>query len=245
METSKPDVDAIFFDAVGTLFEVRGSVGAIYSRIAARHGLVTDPAEVETQFRAAFNAKSLEGMTPGPSSGFREEKAWWMDLVRRVFSGRMPPDALRDYFDDVFEAFRGAQAWAIDPGTPPVLERLRSSGYRLAVLSNFDSRLFDVLANLGIDSCFERVVVSWHAGSAKPDPGIFRRALAAMHVSAPRAIHVGDSLREDVEGATAAGLHAALLDRRGRHPAWNPAYRLESLSELLCILPGRVSRTVL
>jgi putative hydrolase of the HAD superfamily len=240
MEALKLDVDAIFFDAVGTLFEVRGSVGAIYSSIAARHGVMTDPAEVETEFRAAFHAKSLEGMAPGPA-GLREEKAWWMDLVRRVFSERMPPGVLCGYFADVFEAFRGAQAWTIDPGTPMVLERLRSSGYRLAILSNFDSRLFDVLANLGIDSLFEQVIVSWHAGSAKPDPRIFRRALAAMHVPATRALHVGDSLLEDVEGATGAGLHAALLDRRGRHPGWKAGCRLGDLSELLRILPGRAT----
>jgi putative hydrolase of the HAD superfamily len=243
MEYPPLDVDVVLFDAVGTLFEVDGSVGAIYSRIAARHGVVTEPAEIEAKFRAAFHAKSLEGMDAGPTSGVAAEKAWWLDLVRRVFSGRMRPEVLSGYFEDVFEAFRSARAWVIDAEARPTLDELRARGYRLGVVSNYDSRLFDVLANLGIDSCFDRVVVSWHAGSAKPDPEIFYRALAATGVSTSRALHVGDSLREDVAGAAAAGLHAALLDRQRRHAGWSAGCRLETLRELLQILPGQTSRT--
>jgi putative hydrolase of the HAD superfamily len=229
-------MDVIFFDAAGTLFKVRGSVGEIYSRIAGHYQAATDPKQVETAFRAAFHAKSLEGFQSREQAGLRAERAWWMDVVRRVLGGTMKPEVLRNYFDEVFEAFRSARAWELYEDTRPGLERLRARGYRLAVISNFDSRLFDVLANLGIDFFFERVILSWHAGSAKPDPAIFRRALEAMHVTAPRALHVGDSLHDDVTGATASGLAAALLDRERKHLDWNAGPRPESLLELSQIL---------
>lgn len=147
-------MDVVFFDAAGTLFKVRGSVGEIYSRIAEHYRVVADPKRVELAFRTAFHAKSLEGFPSGEQPGLRAEKAWWMDVVRRVFGETMKPEDLRDYFDEVFEAFRSRQAWELYEDTRPGLERLRAGGYRLAVISNFDSRLFDVLANLEVDFFF-------------------------------------------------------------------------------------------
>jgi putative hydrolase of the HAD superfamily len=232
----KLEVDVIFFDAAGTLFKVKGSVGEIYSRMAARYRVFADPKQVDAAFRKAFHAKSLESFPSGGSAGLRAEKAWWMDVVRQVFGETMKPEDLRDYFDEVFEAFRGSAAWALYEDTRPSLERLRAGGYRLAVISNFDSRLFDVLANLEIDCFFERVILSWHAGAAKPDPAIFRSALETMHAPASRAAHVGDSLHDDVAGANASGLAAPLLDRKRSHLDWDAGPRLESLIELPQIL---------
>jgi putative hydrolase of the HAD superfamily len=232
----KLEMDVVFFDAAGTLFKVRGSVGEIYSRVAEHYGVVADPKRVESAFRAAFHAKDLEGFPPGEQAGLRAEKSWWMDVVRRVFGETMKPEDLRGYFDEIFEAFRSRQVWELYDDTRLCLERLRTRGCRLAVISNFDSRLFDVLANLEIDFFFERVILSWHAGAAKPDPAIFRRALETMHVAAPRAVHVGDSLHDDVAGAMASGLAALLLDRERKHLDWDAGSRLESLIELSQIL---------
>ncbi|MBZ5496199.1 MAG: HAD-IA family hydrolase [Acidobacteriia bacterium] len=227
--------DVVFFDAAGTLFKVKGSVGEVYSRIAGNYGVTAAPAAVEAAFRAAFHAKSLQGLSPG-QNGIRAEKAWWMDIVRQVFASRMSPEVLSEYFEELFAAFRSARAWTLYDDTRTCLERLRSRGYRLAVISNFDSRLFDILANLEIDSFFEQVVLSWHVAAAKPDPAIFRGALDAMNAAAPRALHVGDSLHEDVAGAIAAGMPVALLDRDGRHHNWSAGPRLENLHELLKLL---------
>lgn len=232
----KLEVDVIFFDAAGTLFKVRGSVGEIYSRIAKHYRVVADPKQLETAFRTAFRDKSLEGFPHRGSSGLRAERAWWMDLVRRVFADAMKPEDLREYFSELFETFRSSRAWELYEDTRPGLERLHAGGYRLAVVSNFDSRLFDVLANLGIDSFFDRVILSWHAGAAKPDPAIFRSALETMQVPASRAAHVGDSLHDDVTGAIASGLAAPLLDRERKHLDWSAGLRLESLLELSQIL---------
>ena len=179
--------DVVFFDAAGTLFRVKGSVGEIYSRVAAKYGLMADSEAVEAELRAAFHAKTSEGLLPG-ETGLRAEKAWWLDVVLRTFAGKMPPEAMNAYFDEVFETFRGAGAWELFEETRACLQHLRSWGYRLAVISNFDSRLFDVLANLSNDSFFEQVILSWHAGSAKPDQAIFRRALEAVHAVAADAL---------------------------------------------------------
>jgi putative hydrolase of the HAD superfamily len=61
---------------------------------------------------------------------------------------------------------------------------------------------------------------------------IFQAALNHYAVEGRQAWHVGDSLREDVEGAMAAGINAALLDRDNRFAGNSPAPRITSLDQL-------------
>jgi putative hydrolase of the HAD superfamily len=226
-------IRVVFFDAAGTLFRVRGSVGEIYGRAARDLGVDADSREVEIAFRAAFHAKSREGLSHG-QAGLRAEKAWWKEVVRLAFADRMTPEVLNRYFENIFEVFRSAGTWELYPETRECLDHLHGR-CRLGVISNFDSRLFDVLAGLGIDSYFEHVILSWRSGSAKPDPAIFRRALDEMQVEAAHAVHVGDSPEEDARGAEAAGITGVLLDREDRHTDW-PGPRAANLGDLLKML---------
>jgi putative hydrolase of the HAD superfamily len=208
--------EVVFLDAAGTLFRVRGSVGEIYGSIAQRYGVIADSSRTELEFRQAFRSRSLAPL-PAVAPGDTEaaEKRWWSDVVADVFGARMPGAVLRNYFDEVFEFFRGSGAWELFPDTGPALEWLRTRGYRLGVLSNFDSRLYPLLRSLGVAGYFESVTISWQAGAAKPDSRIFRAALERMKVAPARALHVGDSRTEDYEGALSAGLRAVLVDRDG------------------------------
>jgi len=94
-----------------------------------------------------------------------------------------------------------------------VLGQLRAQGIELGIISNFDSRLFTLLRGLGIDQLFDTVTISSLAQAAKPSPKIFQLALEKHAVDPEEALHVGDSPRDDVEGATKAGLTGVLLDR--------------------------------
>jgi putative hydrolase of the HAD superfamily len=96
-----------------------------------------------------------------------------------------------------------------------VLERLRAGGARLAVVSNWDVSLHDVLERTGLRGLLDAVVISAELGVAKPDPAIFRAALERLGAKADDAIHVGDSVEHDVAGARAAGLEAVFVARNG------------------------------
>ena len=69
------------------------------------------------------------------------------------------------------------------------------------------------------------------AGASKPDPAIFEYALELAGCSAARALHVGDSLEEDVNGARAAGIEAVWLNRAGA-PATDGVPTIATLDEL-------------
>jgi putative hydrolase of the HAD superfamily len=68
---------------------------------------------------------------------------------------------------------------------------------------------------LGIAELFDTVTISSLAHAAKPSPKIFALALEQHAVEPGEAMHVGDSVRDDVDGAMKAGLRAVLLTRQG------------------------------
>jgi len=78
------------------------------------------------------------------------------------------------------------------------------------------------------------VVTSAEVGAAKPSPRVFVRALAIAGVEPGDALHVGDKVDNDVEGAAAAGIRGVLLQREGDPPPGVESIR--SLQELPALL---------
>ena len=101
--------------------------------------------------------------------------------------------------------------------------RARQAGARIVVVSNWDVSLHEVLERVGLAPLVDGVVTSAAVGAAKPAAAIFAHALGLAGVAPERAIHVGDSLDEDVRGAAACGIRPMLLRRDGRSGAPDPA----------------------
>jgi len=233
--TVRPDyskVRAVFFDAGGTLFRPYPSVGEVYSEVAGRHGLCTDSAAVEESFHELWVAR--DGLASlSTRSGEKEEKSWWRELVREVFSkfGRVADFEV--FFDELYDRFASPQTWRLFPDSLPALQALRRRGKILGIVSNWDSRLFGICDGLGSKPHVDFILASAVVGAAKPHPRIFREALKQAGVGPEEALHVGDSLEDDIRGAQGAGIHALFVDRKGRRQALVP-----SISELqfLCDL---------
>jgi putative hydrolase of the HAD superfamily len=113
----------------------------------------------------------------------------------------------------LFQAFTGPEPWEIFEEVPAVLSALDSKGVRMVVVSNWDDRLPILLEKLEISEFFEAIVFSADVGSEKPFPTIFQRALEELSLPAEEVIHIGDRLREDVEGARGVGMQSIHLAR--------------------------------
>lgn len=212
-------IQVVFFDAAGTLFHVKGSVAEIYLRHAEKYGVKPSPAmlsAVSTAFKRAFQeAPPPAFAVSNPSDIKRCERLWWFDIVHNVFYRVGMFEGFDEYFDEVFHAFEGTAYWTLYPETLSVLKTLKEQGMELGIISNFDSRLFTVLRGLGLADFFDTVTISTLAHVAKPSSRIFQCALEKHAVDPDEAIHVGDSVRDDLEGACRAGLHGVLVDREG------------------------------
>jgi putative hydrolase of the HAD superfamily len=120
------------------------------------------------------------------------------------------------------------------PDVLPALGELRERGLKLVIVSNWDTSLPGWLEPTGIMELVDGVVTSAEVGAPKPNPRVFERALALAGVAAGEAIHVGDKVDNDVEGAAAAGVRAILVQREGSPPQGVEAIcSLEGLAALL------------
>jgi putative hydrolase of the HAD superfamily len=80
------------------------------------------------------------------------------------------------------------------------------------VVSNADGRVAHILETTGLAPHLDVIVDSQLEGVEKPDPEIFRRALARLAVAPERAAYVGDIYSIDAVGARAAGLRPLVID---------------------------------
>ncbi|CAA6663534.1 unnamed protein product [Spirodela intermedia] len=103
------------------------------------------------------------------------------------------------------------KAWHLcDPGAERAFKALRKAGVRIAVVSNFDTRLRPLLQALKCDHWFDAVAVSAEVAAEKPNPTIFLKACELLGVKPEDVVHVGDDRRNDVWGARDAGCDAWL-----------------------------------
>jgi HAD superfamily hydrolase (TIGR01509 family) len=118
------------------------------------------------------------------------------------------------------------------------LGALRARGLHLSIVSNIDDDQFGPLfERLGLGEFFDAVTTSEEARSCKPDPGIFRLALAKAGDPPPEeVVFVGDSPDHDVAGAAPFGMRTVLLGRAGRSGAPTPDHVITNLRELLEIV---------
>lgn len=207
-------IKAVFFDAGGTLFSVRPSVGEIYSRIAQKYGMHTQPELIEKFFREEFSKRDKLTAIEAHSNE-KNEKEWWKNLVRTVFEKAVPLRRFDSFFEELYDVFATEEVWALYPDVLGVLKELRKRRFLTGIISNWDARLFTICRGMKIEPYFDFILASAVVGFSKPDSRIFNRALMLVGVSAGEALHVGDSLENDYSGARHAGLRAVLISRNG------------------------------
>jgi putative hydrolase of the HAD superfamily len=215
----------IFLDAVGTLFGIRGSVGKIYQRFAAAAGVQVDAKTLNQAFFQSFAAAPRAAFPGVPQAQIPQlEYNWWRAVAAQSFAEVGVLEQFPDFdvfFQPLFAYFVTADPWELYTEVPQVLAAWQAAGIRLGVLSNFDSRLHQVLQALEIRHFFSSVTISTQAGAAKPEPEIFTAALQEQQqqsisysLSPSQVWHIGDSWPEDVVGAHAAGLTPIWLNRK-------------------------------
>jgi putative hydrolase of the HAD superfamily len=129
------------------------------------------------------------------------------------------------FFDELYTRFAAATAYRLYPETLSVLTQLRQEGYMVGVISNWDSRLTAILEGLGLTEHLHHVTISALVGWEKPHRAVFDHALQAVSVSPSRALHIGDSLREDIQGAAQAGLQPLWIQRQEASESAYPVIR--------------------
>ncbi len=226
-------IQAVTFDAGGTLLEPWPSVGHVYSDVAACYGRKNiSPVLLNRRFAGAWRA----------NKNFDHTRADWRRLVDQTFAGLFTEPPGPALFDALYHRFTEPDVWRVFEDVFPTLETLRRRGLKLGIVSNWDERLRPLLRRLHLDGHFETVVVSIEAGCTKPAPDIFHQAAARLNVPASAMLHVGDSPAEDLAGARAAGMSGVLVNRRAEASSGAVVTTLAELASSLAA-PGADAST--
>ncbi len=212
----------IFLDAVGTLFGVKGTVGQVYSYLASQVGVSCDSHTLETAFFKQFKLSpplAFPGVDVMAVSDL--EYQWWYQVAYDTYREAEVIDEFADFdsfFCKLYDYFATPDPWFLYTDVFPALQHWQKQGIALGIISNFDSRIYEVLDILGLTNFFETITISSTTGSAKPHQNIFMEALEKHQCRPEEAWHIGDSKKEDYEGAKAAGINPFLLDRDDNKP---------------------------
>jgi HAD superfamily hydrolase (TIGR01509 family) len=215
------EVKVIFFDVGNTLlFPNRNRIHVPL----AHRGFHPDSEHLrDLECRTKSQFDSMMNKNGSPDHSF-----WWM-----YYSQLLVEIGLNDHAlcEQLVSSIRDSANW--DQILPGTRERLSILGqkYRIAVISNADGRIEDVLRRCAIADCFRTITDSGLVGFEKPHPEIFRKALKAMAAEPEESLYVGDVYSVDYLGATGAGMQAMLMDVAGAYRE-RGLPRVESLEEL-------------
>ena len=226
-------IRAIFLDAGYTLLFPK------LERLAQDLESAGFPARVE-QFHQAERAgkkKLDEVLWPQIRNGNiprTTNHIFWEHYLSALMDQLGPPaEARKEIIDRVIGGFRDTRTWSkVLPDTLPTLQKLKSAGYYLAVISNSDGTVEGEIQSAGLHQYLEFVIDSFVVGVEKPHPEIFEMALNRAGFKPQESIYVGDTHPIDIGGAELAGLRGILIYRVGAYPdAKCP--RIASISQLI------------
>ena len=194
----------VLLDAHGTLFALDQPHQRLADAIAGRLGTSPPPDEIRRALGLEMRHYAQHCHEAGDAQRLRRLRLDCAAIIARELGLE---DAVAS------EALAAAIVYRVFPDVPGLLAELRRRAVPVAVVSNWDYALPELLARLGL--IVDAVVTSAGVGAAKPDPAPFREALRRLDADPATTLHVGDRPEIDRAGALAAGIDAQIIDRTG------------------------------
>jgi putative hydrolase of the HAD superfamily len=219
--------DALLLDALGTLVRLEPPAPPLRRELARRFGVSITDRQAERALAAEiayYRAHLQDGRDEASLRALRRRCA-------AVLRDALPSALAGVEIEALTEALLSSLQFSAFADAPTALAAARDRGQRVVVVSNWDVSLVAVLARVGLEPLLDDVVTSAGVGARKPAAAIFEAALARAGCIAEQAVHVGDSVEEDIAGARAAGVQAVLLRRDGG-PGPAGVRTIASLAEL-------------
>ncbi len=231
------ETKAVFFDVdftliyPGPMFRAEG-----YRTFCARHGMEVDASQFDAA--VAYAGELLDGPDDAPY-----DDEIWLAYTRNIIErmgGRGP--SVQACAREIYAEWAACHHFELYDEVPAVLRELVEAGFRIGLISNSHRCFASFQTHFELQGLISATVSSSEHGFMKPHPSIFAAALQLVNVAAADAVMVGDSLRQDVQGAIGAGMRAILIHRgESPPPAVEGVPVVRSLAEVPAILEASSS----
>jgi putative hydrolase of the HAD superfamily len=118
---------------------------------------------------------------------------------------------------EIYDEWAACHHFELYEEVPEVLRQLSGAGLRIGLVSNSHRCLASFQSHFELDGLITAAISSPEHGFMKPNPSIFRAALELVKARPEESLMVGDSVRQDIDGALRAGMRATLV-HRGHDP---------------------------
>jgi putative hydrolase of the HAD superfamily len=199
---------AVFFDVDFTLIYPGPTFqGEGYRRFCEKHGIVVDPAK----FEAAVAGASC--LLDEAQELFYDPQVFihYTRHIIEAMGGTGP--SLDACAREIYEEWAACQHFALYEDVPSVLREIAAREIRIGLISNTHRCLASFQSHFELDGLFMAAISSSVHGYMKPHPSIFQAGLRLLNVQPHEAVMVGDSLRQDIDGARHIGMRGVLVRR--------------------------------
>jgi 2-haloacid dehalogenase len=219
-------IQAVVFDAYGTLFDVQSPVAKLGAEIgekAASLGLLWRQKQLEYTW-----LRSLMGT----------HADFWV-VTRDALDFALAELDINesDLADELMTLYLKLDAY---PEVKDTLTTLRQHGKRLAILSNGSPSMLDaVVRHAGLDKIFEHVLSVEEVGIYKPSRRVYRLAMQKFHIQDAPSICFVSANTWDAQAAAQFGFQVvriARVPKRDDNMPGKPARMIGSLAELFACI---------
>jgi 2-haloacid dehalogenase len=196
-----PQVDAVMFDAYGTLFDVHAPAMALAARLGP---VATDISKLWRQKQLEYSwTLSLRG----------RYRSFWQ-LTAEALDHALQAHGLAGETDLRDMLLRDYRQLSTYREVPALLQQLQAAGLRLALLSNGDPDLLDDLVDhAALRTFLPHNISVAELGIYKPDQRVYRLGLDHLGVAAAERCAFVSSNAWDAAGAAQAGLRVFWVNR--------------------------------
>jgi YjjG family noncanonical pyrimidine nucleotidase len=224
----------IFFDLDRTLWDLRTNASRtlldLYEEFAL-HDLGIAPSH---EFVLCFEEVNERLWTSAQGGGMPKETLRVLRFRQVLRAFGVHNDGLARRLGHAF-AQRCPQHTTLMPGAKEVLDAWFGQASMHIITNGWTDAQHQKLVNSGIRWAFKVVLTSEQAGCAKPNVGIFERALELAGALPNESVMVGDSAKADIDGARSVGMDQAWLRTEGQIPPDKSTYTVNDLRELLTL----------
>lgn len=231
-------VKAIFFDWYNTLAQYDPPLESLHVEACRSYGINLDPEMLRVGLAEADKYIYEENVREKLNSRSPKERVeiftCYEDKALSKAGANVPRGMALPIYMKVRD-MRTKAKFALYSDVLPTMAKLRIMSVTTGLISNIEEDISGFVANLGLKQSVDFIVTPREAHAEKPNPQIFKHALARANVAPSEAVHVGDQYYVDVIGARDAGIQPVLLDRHNISPDAD-CMRIVSLDEILTLL---------
>lgn len=228
------EYDGVFFDIGGVILDlesVREGHVAFLTRLAEREEIEPVEAFIE-DWRSALGTYFRER----DGTEYRRAKTGYQRALDAAAGYEIAEENWMTAFETASE-----ECLQPNPNAVKTIQSLDQAGVYLGIISDIDTWEADaMLAQFGVDNCFDHVTTSEEIGCTKPEPAMFDAALEKAAVEPEGSLYVGDRYEHDMKGGSQAGLATVAYGGSAAEHADSDAvaYAIDDLTTLCDLING-------